>query len=96
MVNEQFWRRFHNLPVEREYFWPFIAVIVESNGIEASVFSLRTPVEVIEVVKVGLVNDGEFALGERDSAEGIAITEKATGEQGKGENTVEPVRNVNC
>ena len=63
VVNKKTFRRTHNLPVHRDHFRPFLASIIETNGIEGFVISLGKPVKVIEPVEVILVNKRAFALG---------------------------------
>jgi hypothetical protein len=96
MVNQKSRRRFNNLPVHRKDSGPVIGAVSQANGIDTRAILLDAPMEIIEPVEVGRVNDGEFVLAEINFAKGITVTEQAKDEQWTGEKKVKPDWNTNC
>ncbi|MHC4498898.1 MAG: hypothetical protein ACYS21_07270 [Planctomycetota bacterium] len=66
-----------------------------SLGVKGSAAPLGVPLVWAESVVVIGVNDGVFAAGEGDAAEGIAVAKSAVEQDDKDERLGQPVRNVN-
>ena len=80
----------HNFPVQTYSFCPGTGFHNVSNGIDMFAISIKGPVKIIEPVEVTRVNNCIFTFAEVNTAIGITVTEQAIGEQGTGENKVEP------
>jgi len=92
MVNKESSRAIHNFPVHRNKLRFFGGKFETSEGI----FIFEEPFEICKTVVILRVENCEFAFAEVNPAEGAAITEKAIGEKGTGENEVEPVWDFDC
>ena len=96
VVNEQFVGEVHNLSVHKDDFMPFRGVIINANCIEGIAVFQRNPFVIHKIVEVLLVNNRPFALGKRDSSEGIAEASAAPGKQRPNTYTVKPVWYPDC
>jgi hypothetical protein len=93
MVNQKCGRRVHQLTVHKYYFRFKRAGQCATGRIQIGPISVDPPFEMPKTVVILRVKDCPLPLAEENAAKSIAITEKAIGEQGTGENKVEPVRN---
>ena len=73
VIDEKVLGRISDKPVKGNDFGPVFWRADEANGVDIFAVFLRAPVEVIEAVVVGRVNDCEFAFAEINFSIGVAI-----------------------
>ena len=93
VVNQKAFRGIHNFPVQAPSCY-LSSYFCASHGVNSRALSAHGPFESTIAIVIQRIEDCKLALTEGNFAEGIAITEQAIGEQWIGENTVEPIWNL--